>query len=138
MLKRKISLLRMLVLPLTLLSLVGCMGSTAPVSDRNSQLTQGNVQLVVKSGVTTKAEILDAFGAPNVTTRDAQGMEVWTYQRSGQASQSASQSGGWTILLAGQSASSSGFESTSRMMTLIIKFNSQDIVYDFNSRSSNF
>jgi len=114
------------------------MGNTTPVSDRNSPLTQGNVQLVIKSGVTTKAQILEAFGAANVTTRDADGREVWTYQRSGQATESASQSGGWTILLAGQSGSSSGFQSSSRMMTLIIKFNSEDIVYDFNSRSSNF
>jgi hypothetical protein len=124
------------LLAVSLLS--GCMGNNQPVTTRNSALTQGNVQLVVKSGVTTKAEILEAFGAPNVTTRDASGREVWTYQRSGQASQSSSQSGGWTILLAGQSGSSSGFESSSRMMTLIIKFNSQDIVYDFNSRTSNF
>lgn len=120
------------------LTVSGCMGNTTPVSDRNSPLTQGNVQLVIKSGVTTKAQILEAFGAANVTTRDADGREVWTYQRSGQATESASQSGGWTILLAGQSGSSSGFQSSSRMMTLIIKFNSEDIVYDFNSRSSNF
>ncbi len=117
--------------------LAGCT-TLQPVSDRNSQLTQGNVQLTVQVGETTKAEILESFGAPNVTTRDGSGKEVWTYQRSAQATQSASKSGSWTVLLAGYSSRSSGFESSSRMITLIIKFDANDIVADFSSRTSNF
>lgn len=89
-------------------------------------------------GQTTKAEVLENFGSPNITTRDGAGREVWTYQRQAQASQSTSQSDYWTIILAGEAGSSSGFESTSRMMTLIIKFNSNDVVDDFRSRASNF
>ena len=118
--------------------LTGCVSNPQPVSDRNSQLTQGNVQMNIQVGRTTKADILENFGAPNVTTRDGSGQEVWTYQRSAQAAQSSSKSGYWTILLAGQSGQSSGFESTSRMITLIIKFNSDDVVTDLNSRTSNF
>lgn len=119
-------------------ALSGCIYPPQPVTDRNSELTQGNVQLHVQVGRTTKAEILDNFGAPNITTRDGSGREVWTYQRSGQASQSGSRSGYWTILFAGQSGGNSGFESSSRMMTLIIKFNSRDVVSDFRSRASHF
>ncbi|MCB4743459.1 MAG: hypothetical protein LGB07_01000 [Sulfurovum sp.] len=90
------------------------------------------------TGKTTKAEVLENFGSPNITTRDGGGREVWTYQRTAQVSQSSSQSGYWTIILAGQSGNASGFESSSRMITLIIKFNSRDIVTDFRSRTSNF
>jgi len=120
------------------LFLTGCITTPQPLTERNSKLTQGNVQMSIKVGTTTKAEIIESFGSPNITTRDGSGKEVWTYQRSAQIAQSSSKSGYWTILLAGQSGGSSGFESSSRMITLIIKFNEKDIVADFKSRTSNF
>lgn len=122
-----------------LLSLSACaIQQPQPVSNQNNQLTQGNVQMNLTVGETTKAEVLESFGAPNVTTRDGAGREVWTYQRQAQVSQSSSRSSGWSILLAGASSSVSGFESSSRMMTLIIKFDDNDVVHDFRSRASNF
>lgn len=123
---------------LVVFTISGCATALQPVSQRNSELTQGNVQINLRVGETTKAEVLDVFGAPNVMTRDGGGREVWSYQRSAQATQSTTHSGYWTIMLAGQGSASSGFESTSRMMTLIIKFDENDVVTDFNSRSSNF
>jgi len=120
------------------LILTGCVQTSQPVTERNSKLTQGNVQLSIQVGRTTKTEVLENFGSPNITTRDGSGKEVWTYQRSAQANQSSSKSGYWTILLAGQSGSSSGFDSSSRMITLIIKFDSNDVVSNFNSRTSDF
>ena len=118
--------------------LTGCMTTPQPLTERNSKLTQGNVQMSIKVGATTKAEIIENFGSPNITTRDGSGKEVWTYQRSAQVAQSSSKAGYWTILLAGQSGNSSGFESSSRMITLIIKFDNKDVVADFKSRTSNF
>ncbi len=117
-----------------------------PVSDRNSTLTQGNVQMNLIVGQTTKAAVLETFGAPNVTTRRGDETEVWTYQRSARVAQSASQSGLWTIILTGSRAagggslgsSSSGLETSSRMITLIIDFDANDVVSDFRSRESNF
>jgi len=113
--------------------MISCSGST-PVSDKNSQLTQGNVQMNLVVGKTNKVEVLENFGSPNITTRDGGGKEVWSYQRAAQASQS--KSGHWTIILVGEK--SSGFESSSSMITLIIKFDENDIVSDFRSRTSNF
>ena len=78
------------------------------------------------------------FGAPYVTTRDGEGKEVWSYQRQAQVNHASGQSGGWSVLLTGKSTAATGFESSSRMITLIIKFDANDIVSDFNSRSSNF
>ena len=86
-------------------------------------------------GKTTKNDVIEVFGAPNITTIDGAGLEVWSYQRSAQVAQSASQSGYFTILLAGVSGGTSGFESSSRMITLIIKFDKNGIVRDFRSRS---
>ncbi|WP_423909915.1 hypothetical protein [Candidatus Spongiihabitans sp.] len=116
----------------------GCVQPPESLTKQNSALTQGNVQLTMAVGETTKAEVLETFGAPNITTRDGAGREVWTYQRAAQVSQSSAQSGYWTLILVGQSSQVSGFESSSRMMTLIIKFDENDVVNDFRSRTSNF
>ena len=105
---------------------------------KNSELTQGMVQMNLEVGKTTKADVLETFGAPNITTRDSSGNEVWTYQRQAQVSQSSSSSGFIFVIIAGKSADASGFETSSKMMTLIIKFDGNDVVTDFKSRESNF
>ena len=128
-------------LPLILgvvMTLGACVNPPEPLTQRNSQLTQGNVQMNLIVGQTTKAEVLDTFGAPNITTRDGAGREVWTYQRAAQVAQASGKSGYWTIILAGQSSRSSGFESSTSMITLIIKFDQTDVVSDFRSRTSKF
>ena len=109
-----------------------------PVDQRNSALTQGNVQMNLAVGQTTKAQVLEVFGSPNITTRDAAGAEVWSYQRHATVSQSTSSGNYWTILLAGGSKSADGFSQSSRTMTLIIKFDAHDVVSDFRSRTSDF
>ncbi|MGI9502010.1 MAG: hypothetical protein ACR2RE_03015 [Geminicoccaceae bacterium] len=109
-----------------------------PVTTRNSDLTHGNVQMRVQVGETTQADILESFGAPNVTTIDGANQEVWTYQRAATVTQDSSNYNYWTILFAGSGNESSGFEQTSRMTTLIIKFDENNVVSDFRSRSSNF
>ena len=120
------------------LAITGCTDSYQPLTQKNSSLTQGNVQMNIIVGKTTKAEVLEKFGAPNITTRDGSGTEVWTYQRAAQVSQSSSKSGYWTVIFGGGGSQKSGFESSSSMMTLIIKFNDRDLVIDCNSRSSIF
>ncbi len=130
-----------IVLPIVfLLSFLtsGCVSNPTPLTDKNSELTHGNVQMNLIAGKTTKAEVIEVFGSPNITTRDGAGREVWTYQRAAQVQQSSRQEGYWTIIFAGRSSQASGFETTSRMITLIIKFDKNDRVVDFRSRTSNF
>ena len=118
--------------------LIGCVTAPEPLTKKNSELTQGMVQMNLEVGKTTKSDVIETFGAPNITTRDSSGNEVWTYQRQAQVSQSSSSSGFFFIIIAGKSAEASGFETSSKMITLIIKFNNKDIVTDFKSRESNF
>ena len=125
-------------LAIGLIVLGGCASPPEPLTKQNSDLTQGNIQLNMAVGETTKAMVLETFGAPNITTRDGAGREVWTYQRAAQVSQSSSSKGYWTLILAGQSSAASGFESSSRMTTFIIKFDADDVVSDFRSRTSTF
>ena len=109
-----------------------------PVTARNSPLTHGNVQMSLKVGATTQTEVLETFGAPNITSIDGSGQEVWTYQRHATVSQSSSGENYWTIILAGGSQEASGFEQSQRTQTLIIKFDANKVVSDFRSRSSEF
>jgi outer membrane protein assembly factor BamE (lipoprotein component of BamABCDE complex) len=88
----------------------------------------------LKKGETTQAEVLEKFGAPNIATVDGQGNEVWTYQR--HATVSRSSAGYATIVILG--GGTSGFEQSSRTMTLIIKFDARKVVSDFNSMYSSF
>jgi len=118
--------------------LVGCAPPTKPVTTRNSALTHGNVQLNLKVGETTQTQVLEVFGAPNITSIDGSGHEVWTYQRHATVSQSSSSSNYWTIILAGGDNSAAGLEQTQRTITLIINFGPDKIVSDFRSRSSEF
>ena len=118
--------------------LTGCVTAPEPLTKKNSELTQGMVQMNLEVGKTTKSDVIETFGSPNITTRDSSGNEVWTYQRQAQVSQSSSSSGFIFVIIAGKSAEASGFETSSRMMTLIIKFDRNDIVSDFKSRESNF
>ena len=117
---------------LVILLLGSC--ATQPDPKPNPDLTQGNVQMHLVVGETTKAEVLEVFGAPNITTRDGSGRETWSYQRAANVT-TASTTGFWVIFVGGNTT---GFESSSKMMTLIIKFDENDIVADFKSRSSSF
>lgn len=129
------------IMILASLLLSACVGSITPVDHRNSTLTQGNVQMNIILGETTKADILEAFGAPNVTTRDGSGRETWSYQRAATAYQSSNANAnvkGMLPIAYDVSIGGSGSSQTSRMITLIIKFDRNDVVIDFKSRESNF
>lgn len=117
--------------------LSGCV-TPAPVDTRNGVLTQGNVKMHIEVGKTTQAEVLRVFGAPNITTINSDSENVWVYQRQATVSQSASSQNYWTVVLLGGSSGASGFKNTQRTITLIIKFNEQDIVSGFRSRATQF
>lgn len=124
------------ILTLSILALIGCAvpNPKTDTIEKNSNFTHGSVQLNLKNGVTTQVEILEKFGAPNIATIDGKGNEVWTYQKHATVSRSAS--GYASIILL--SGGTSGFEQSSKTMTLIIKFDSQKVVSDFNSMYSSF
>lgn len=125
---------------MALLSLVGCTTSPFPMEDivPNSPFTHGNVQLTLKKGVTSQSNVLEAFGAPNVATIDSEGNEVWTYQKNATVATSRDSSVYGTVIFAGGRVSTSGFEQSSRTMTLILKFDATKKVIDFKSMTTSF
>lgn len=128
---------------------VACYAPAFAKEEPNS-LTTGMVQMTLRVGETSQAQVLEAFGAPNITTVDGNGQEMWVYDR--QATVSTDSSSGFSIgmlLGAGGDGIAGGgglgfgkrksrSESSSRTMTLILKFNSQKVLSDFKSRSSSF
>jgi len=117
--------------------LSGCTNSVPQQSIQNSPYTHGNVQLHLKKGVTSQADVLNVFGAPNIATTDETGQEIWTYQKNATVANSNTSNSFGTVIIAGVSNGSSGFEQSSRTMTLIIKFD-KGKVSDFKSMSSSF
>ena len=62
--------------------LMSCASQLAqPNAAEKSKLTHGQVQLTLHKNETSMEKVLETFGAPNITTTDAEGREVWTYQR---------------------------------------------------------
>jgi hypothetical protein len=131
------------------LGLVAVAADAKP-SEQANTLTHGMVQMSLRVGQTTQMEVLDSFGAPNITTIDGDGREVWVYDR--HATVSADSSSGFSIGMlvgaaGGDAAGGGGLgfgkrksrssEST-RTMTLVIKFGPDKRVVDFKSRSSSF
>jgi outer membrane protein assembly factor BamE (lipoprotein component of BamABCDE complex) len=132
-------------------SLLACgVVTPAAAKDESNRLTQGMVQLTLKVGVTTQAQVIDAFGAPNIATLDGSGQEMWVYDR--HATVSYDKSSGFSIGIFGGAGGGGGgavgglgfgsrksrSEQSSRSMTLIIKFDNSKVVSDFQSRSSSF
>lgn len=125
----------------TVLALTGCAGSQTQQSAQqtsHSPFTHGNVQLTIKPNTTTQAQILEVFGPPNIATTDTSGNEVWSYQKNATITTSIENSTYGTVLLAGGKTTSTGFEQSSRTMTLIIKFDGSKKVIDFKSMTSSF
>lgn len=134
----------------TLLSSTATIAREKEKPDDANTLTHGMVQMRLQVGTTTQFEILEAFGAPNITTIDGTGAEVWIYDR--HATVTSDSSSGFSIgILAGGGgggvggAGGLGFgkkkskaTQSTRSMTLIIKFNETKVVSDFKSRSSSF
>lgn len=126
------------------------MATLATARETPNALTHGMVQMTVKVGVTTQAEVLENFGAPNITTLDGTGQEMWVYDR--HATVSYDKQSGFSIGILGGGGGGGGAgvgglgfgsrksqsSESSRTMTLILKFSGAKVVSDFQSRSSSF
>ena len=123
--------------------LIGC--QSAPTTDTPTNLTFGAVKSKIKKGQTTQTEIIQLLGSPNITSKNKDGNEVWTYAKQSSRSDDTSASIGGGILgtgaiLGGLLGGASKAVSTTSVNTfdLIIVFNKNDIVQDYSVISSKF
>lgn len=61
-----------------LVLLCGCVSSPG---GRPDPLSAGSAKMILKKGETRGMEVLEAFGGPNLVEGDADGREMWLYNR---------------------------------------------------------
>lgn len=125
-----------LAVSLFVLTLSGCGGAkynelhTNQSSGKN--MTLGVIQKNVKVGM-SQAEVAASIGSPNIVTRDGDGSETWIYDKIA-TEQSYSQSSGAIF-----GSKSKGYAATSsRTMTVVIKYDEESKVSGMNYHSSQF
>ena len=137
--------------------LTGCMSAGQHYQQTHGaqerQMTVGTVQKEIRKGM-SGAEVAEVLGSPNIVTTDAEGREVWIYDKiSTDVTYSRSSGGGIIGLLIGGVSGdvlaggggggsvnkSAGAESTTqRTLTVVIKFDENKRVRDFAYHSSRF
>jgi len=107
------------------------------ISLKSSELTFGTAKKNIKPGVTKQEEIVTIFGsADNMVMRD--GKETWIYDRLKVETSTTSEGSFINLLIVGGGNRSSNVSTSTKNLTLIIKFDSKGIVEDFNVRSGGY
>ena len=107
------------------------------VSLKSSELTFGTAKKNIKPGITKQEDIVSIFGsADNMIMRD--GKETWIYDRLKVETSTSAEGSFINLLIVGGSNRSSNVSSSTKNLTLIIKFDSKGIVEDFNVRSGGY
>jgi hypothetical protein len=118
----------------------------AETGQEKNNLTFGMAKKNLVKGVTTQAEVLGLFGAPNITTRNKSGEEVWTYDKmavskedvSGGLSLTGAVPGGGGIIGGSLGTTTSSSSTSSKSITLIITFDGKDVVKDYAVMAQEF
>lgn len=130
----------------------GCLGACTAQqhvkdvrADDADRVTVGTVQKEIRLGM-SGADVASVLGSPNVVTTDSERRETWIYDKI--ATEVAySKSGGSIVGLIfggsggglGVGSTSSGATSTSqRTLTVVIKFDENNLVRDFSYHTSRF
>lgn len=124
--------------------LQGCM----PASKHHEQLastqeretTVGIVQRDIRKGMDQPA-VAAALGSPNIVTRDKAGHETWIYDKIASEASYSRDSGGTGLILSliGIYSKEAGAVSTTqRTLTVIIKFDDNQLVDTFSYHASKF
>lgn len=124
---------------LAALSLGGCVSASqhAEQVQSNSNLSVGVVQKQIKVGM-SGADVLQALGSPNMVSTDDQRREVWVYDKVATDTVQSSSTGWVFAVLAGGQTTSGASSRSQRTLTIIIKFDEQNLVRDFAYHSSKF
>ena len=132
---------RLLVMAVISSALIGCASAPQHSSDvgiQNGQnLTVGTVQKEIKIGM-SGADVVQALGSPNMVSTDSQRREVWVYDKVA-TDVVHSSSNGWVFgLIAGGSTRSGAASKSQRTLTIVIKFDENNLVRDFSYHTSKF
>lgn len=125
---------------LAALSIGGCVSASQhaeQVQSNGNNISVGSVQKQIKVGM-SGADVLQALGSPNMVSTDDQRREVWVYDKVATDTVQSSSTGWVFAVLAGGQTSSGASSRSQRTLTIIIKFDEQNLVRDFAYHSSKF
>lgn len=112
--------------------------SSLPPDDApEDRVTVGKVQSEIKVGQ-SGADVVSILGSPNIVTTDDKRREVWVYDKISTEHREASRSSYGTLILFGGSADDSKSSTRQRTLTIIIKFDEQKLVRDFDYHYTQF
>jgi outer membrane protein assembly factor BamE (lipoprotein component of BamABCDE complex) len=114
-------------------------------ADEADRVTVGTVQKEIIIGMSA-ADVASVLGSPNIVTTDDQHQETWIYDKISSEVTYSRSSGTIVGLLFGGSGGGAGVGSTNagatatsqRTLTVIIRFDDENIVRDFSYHTSRF
>ena len=114
-------------------------------ADDVDRVTVGTVQKEVRIGMSA-ADVAAVLGSPNIVSTDEERREVWIYDKISSDVTYSRSSGSVVGLIFGSSGGGAGVGSTSagstsssqRTLTVIIKFDENNLVRDFSYHTSRF
>ena len=124
--------MRLFISLILIASFWGC--QTTQEAPQKSNLTAGSAKTLLVKGQTTQADILKAWGSPNIVTQSSMGETVWTYSKQSYDTHSSSFAGGLFVIGGGEAVSKGATSS----FDVVITFNKKDIVKDFSVTSTQF
>lgn len=134
-----------IILIVAILGLAGCTGAQHYNPQADEQLTVGAVQKEIRIGM-AGGQVAEILGSPNIVSTDENRNEVWIYDKistqyvraDAQAGILAIGGGSDVIGGAGASGSQSSGATSQRTLTVVIKFDENDLVRDFAYHTSRF
>lgn len=118
------------------LALVGCQAPYTNNMPAPQETTLGTVQKAIHKGM-TQDEVVAELGAPNMVSRDKEGLEVWVYDKASTVVTSSGSSSYGTLILVGASAHQSASSISQKSLTLILKFKDA-VLSEYSYRYSTF
>lgn len=106
-------------------------------STQEWEITAGIVKKEIRKGM-SGAEVAEALGSPNITTKDEQERETWVYDKiATEASYSESQSSLF-LILGGITNQSGAVSTTQKTLTVVIRFDANGKVTSYSYHTSKF
>lgn len=102
--------------------------------DAGDRVTVGTVQREITIGMSA-ALVAEKLGSPNIVTTDEERREVWVYDKIASEIIYSESGAGLKFLTSGISG---GHTSTQRTLTIVIKFDENEMVRDFAYHTSRF
>ena len=105
-------------------------------STEDRKMTVGTAQREIHKGM-DQAAVAEVMGSPNIVSKDKEGFDTWIYDKiASEVSYSTGSSGILGLVIGGHSAGAAA--SSQRTLTVVIKFDGQELVDSFSYHSSSF